>query len=61
VDDFNFIQRVDHTYLGEVGLTILVARPCLLKVAYGFGSRSSDAPDVSYVRHVASISLIGRL
>jgi hypothetical protein len=61
VDDFNFIQRVDHTYLGEVGLTILVARPYLLKVAYEFGSRSSNAPDVSYVRHVASISLIGRL
>jgi len=61
VDDFNFIQRVDHTYLGEVGLTFLIARPYLLKVAYGFGSRSTDAPGVSYVRHVAGISLIGRL
>jgi hypothetical protein len=60
-DDFNFIQRVDQTYLGEVGLTFLIARPYILKVAYGFGSRSSDAPGVSYVRHVASISLIGRL
>jgi hypothetical protein len=60
-DDFNFIQRVDHTYLGEVGLTFLIARPYILKVAYGFGSRSSDVPAVGYVRHVASISLIGRL
>ncbi len=61
VDDFNFIQRVDNTRLGEVGLTFLIARPYILKLAYGFGSRSSDAPGVSYVRHVASISLIGRL
>lgn len=61
VDDFNFIQRVDHTYLGEVGLTFLIARPYILKVAYGFGSRSTDAPGAGYVRHVASISFIGRL
>ena len=61
IDDFNFIQRVDDTYLGEVGLTFLIARPYILKLAYGFGSRSTDAPGVSYVRHVASISLIGRL
>jgi hypothetical protein len=61
VDDFNFIQRVDHTWRGEVGLTFLIARPYLLKVAYGFGSRSTDATGVSYVRHVASITLIGRL
>jgi hypothetical protein len=61
VDDFNFIHRVDDTYLGEVGLTFLIARPYLLELAYSFGSRSTDAPGVSYIRHVATISFIGRL
>lgn len=60
-DDFNFIQRVDHSVLAEAGMILLVSRPCLVKAAYGFGTRSSDAAGENYGRHVVTLSIIGRL
>ena len=60
-DDFEFIDRTDRTTLAEIGMALLIGRPWLLKVAYGFGTRSSPAATDSYSRHLVSVSLIGRL
>ena len=60
-DDFEFIDRTDRTTLAEVGLTRLVGRTWLIKIAYGFGTRSSPAVDDSYSRHLVSVSVTGRL
>ena len=60
-DDFEFIDRTDRTSLAEMGLMVLVSRPWLIKIAYGFGTRSSPAAGDSYSRHLVSVSLTGRL
>jgi len=60
-DDFEFIDRTDRTAHAEVGMTVLVGRPWMIRMAYGFGTRSSPAASDSYSRHLVSVSLIGRL
>jgi hypothetical protein len=33
----------------------------MLRFSYGYGSRSADTLDRDFVRHVASVSFVGRL
>lgn len=60
LDDFDAIQRTDKTYLTEIGLNYLLARRYVIKLEHDFASRSSGAASQSFVRHVTSVSFIGR-
>jgi hypothetical protein len=45
----------------EAGASWAIGRRSSLRFSYGYGSRSADTLDRDFVRHVASISFVGRL
>jgi hypothetical protein len=48
-------------WLAEAGSTWAIGRRSSLRFSYGYGSRSADTLDRDFVRHVASLSFVGRL
>ena len=60
-DDFETIDRVDTSWLAELGATWAFGRHSVLRFTYGFGTRDHETPDRSFERHVASLAYIARL
>jgi hypothetical protein len=60
-DDFETIDRVDTSWVAEIGATWAFGRHSVLRFTYGFGTRDHETPDRSFERHVASLAYIARL
>jgi hypothetical protein len=60
-DDFETIDRMDTSWVAELGATWSFGRHSVLRFMYGFGTRDHETPDRSFERHVASVAYIARL
>ena len=60
-DDFETIDRVDTSWVAEIGATWAFGRHSVLRFTYGFGTRDHETPERSFERHVASLAYIARL
>jgi hypothetical protein len=60
-DDFETIDRVDTSWLAELGATWAFGRHSVLRFTYDYGTRDHDDETRSFDRHVASLAYIMRL
>jgi hypothetical protein len=60
-EDFETIDRVDRLYLAELGMNYSMGRHSVLRFTYDYGSRENGTSERDFVRHVATLSFIGRL
>ena len=60
-DDFETIDRVDTSWLAELGATWAFGRHSVLRFSYDYGTRDHDDDSRSFDRHVASLAYIMRL
>ncbi|MCX8102448.1 MAG: outer membrane beta-barrel protein [Geminicoccaceae bacterium] len=60
-DDFEGIDRTDHTFRARAGARYLLNRNLSLDGGYEFATRDSDVRGADYDRHVLRIALTGRL
>jgi hypothetical protein len=60
-DDFETIDRMDTSWVAEIGTTWSFGRHSVLRFLYGFGTRDHETPGRSFERHVASLAYIARL
>ncbi|HEU4781655.1 MAG TPA: outer membrane beta-barrel protein [Steroidobacteraceae bacterium] len=60
-DDFETIDRVDSSWLAELGASWAFGRHSVLRFAYDYGTRDHDDAMRSFDRHVASLAYIMRL
>jgi hypothetical protein len=60
-DDFETIDRVDTSWLAELGATWAFGRHSVLRFSYDYGTRDHDTAERSFDRHVASLAYIMRL
>jgi len=60
-DDFETIDRVDTSWLAELGATFAFGRHSVLRFSYDYGTRDHDDSGRSFDRHIASLAYIMRL
>lgn len=60
VDEFAAARRTDRTLLAQVGATWLLSSRYVIAAAYEYAGRDSAATGESFVRHLTSVSLLGR-
>lgn len=60
-DDFQGIDRTDHTYRARVGARYLLNRNLSVDGGYEFATRDSDVNGADYDRHLVRIGLTARL
>jgi hypothetical protein len=60
-DDFETIDRLDTSWLAELGTTWAFGRHSVLRFSYDYGTRDHDDETRSFDRHVASLAYIMRL
>ena len=60
-DDFEVIDRLDTSWLAELGATFAFGRHSVLRFSYDYGTRDHDDAQRSFDRHIASLSYIMRL
>lgn len=60
-DDFDTIDRVDESWLAELGATWAFGRHSVLRFSYDYGTRDHDDTQRSFDRHIASVAYIMRL
>ena len=60
-DDFETIDRVDTSWLAELGANWAFGRHSVLRFSYDYGTRDHDDAGRSFDRHVASLAYIMRL
>lgn len=60
-DDFETIDRVDTTWLAEVGATWAFGRHSVLRFVYDYGTRDHETPGRNFERHIANLAYIARL
>jgi hypothetical protein len=60
-DDFETIDRVDTTWLAELGLTWAFGRHSVLRFVYDYGTRDHETPGRNFDRHIANLAYIARL
>lgn len=60
-DDFETIDRIDTSWLAELGATWAFGRHSVLRVAYDYGNRNHYDAARSFDRHVGSVAYIMRL
>ena len=60
-DDFETIDRVDTTWMAELGATWAFGRHSVLRFVYDYGTRDHETPGRSFERHVANLAYIARL
>jgi hypothetical protein len=60
LDDFDAIGRTDKTFYTDVGITSAATRRFAVAVQYSYASRTSATFSESFVRHVMSVSFLGR-
>ncbi|MBC8028077.1 MAG: outer membrane beta-barrel protein [Steroidobacteraceae bacterium] len=61
LDEFDTGSSDATLWSAEAGASWSIGRRSSLRFSYGYGSRSADTLDRDFVRHVASISFVGRL
>ncbi len=61
LDEFDTGASDATLWSAEAGASWSIGRRSSLRFSYGYGSRSADTLDRDFVRHVASISFVGRL
>jgi hypothetical protein len=61
LDEFDTGATDATLWSAEAGASWAIGRRSSLRFSYGYGSRSTDTLDRDFVRHVASISFVGRL
>ena len=61
LDEFDTGVSDATLWSAEAGASWSLGRRSTLRFSYGYGSRSADSLDRDFVRHVASISFVGRL
>ena len=59
-DDFDVIRRTDRTFLAQAGVTLELTRQYVVAAEYDYAARGSPVLAESFVRHVVSVSLLGR-
>jgi hypothetical protein len=60
-DDFETIDRVDTTWLAELGVTWAFGRHSVLRFVYDYGTRDHETPGRNFERHIANLAYIARL
>jgi hypothetical protein len=60
-DDFEIVDRVDTSWLAELGATWAFGRHSVLRFSYDYGTRDHDDAQRSFDRHIASLAYIMRL
>lgn len=60
-DDFQGIDRTDHTYRARAGARYLLNRNLSLDAAYEFATRDSDVNGGDYDRHIVRLGVTARL
>lgn len=60
-DDFETIDRVDTTWLAELGMTWAFGRHSVLRFVYDYGTRDHETPGRNFERHIANLAYIARL
>ena len=60
-DDFDTIDRVDTSWLAELGATWAFGRHSVLRFSYDYGTRDHDDAQRSFDRHIGSVAYIMRL
>jgi hypothetical protein len=60
-DDFDTLDRLDTSWVAEVGTTWTFGRHSVLRFMYGYGTRDHETPGRGFERHVASLAYIARL
>jgi hypothetical protein len=60
-DDFEVIDRLDTSWLAELGTTWAFGRHSVLRFSYDYGMRDHDDSQRSFDRHIASLAYIMRL
>jgi hypothetical protein len=61
LDEFDTGASDATLWAAELGASWAVRRRSMFRFSYGYGSRSADTLDRDFVRHVASVSFLGRL
>jgi hypothetical protein len=61
LDEFDTGDSDATLWSAEAGASWSLGRRSMLRFSYGYGSRSADTLDRDFVRHVASLSFVGRL
>jgi hypothetical protein len=61
LDEFDTGASDATLWSAEAGASWALGRRSMLRFSYGYGSRSADSLDRDFVRHVASVSFVGRL
>lgn len=61
LDEFDTGASDATLWAAEAGASWSIGRRSSLRFSYGYGSRSADALDRDFVRHVAALSFVGRL
>jgi hypothetical protein len=61
LDEFDTGATDATLWSAEAGASWAIGRRSMLRFSYGYGSRSADTLDRDFVRHVASVSFVGRL